>query len=97
MQYLSLHVTYDVDTDNFSVDGDVKDDKRVELLMAYIRSQIGEGADHSPRTEARVYKISLQWYPDGDRFVVSHNCGNKGLREGLLIEAARRLRDGAIS
>lgn len=94
MSYLDLEIIYDIEADKFSFDGDVKPEKRADLIMEFVRSQIGTGEDTNPANEVSVYKISLRWFPNGDRFAVTHNCGNKGLREGILMEAAKRIRAG---
>ncbi len=88
---LTLRINYDTKTDTFKFDGDIKDERRADLIMEFISTQIGAGEDHSPMAERPEYTITLRWHPDDDSFGVSHNCGNCGLREGLLMEAARRL------
>ena len=92
MSYLDLVVMHNIETNVFEYEGDVRPERRADLIMEFIRTQIGAGADPTPANEVDVYKITLRWYPDGDRFATSHNCGNLGLRDGILLEAARRLR-----
>lgn len=52
---------------------------------------MGAGKDESKPKEIDVYKISIKWYPDFDRFEIASNTRNKGVREGILTKALERL------
>ncbi|KKN19846.1 hypothetical protein LCGC14_0941720 [marine sediment metagenome] len=82
---LNLTVTYDVKADTFVVNSDIKPEMRREVLADFIRSQIGAGKDDTPVVERDVYTIKLQLDLSDDTFYVEHDCGNKGLRDGILM------------
>jgi len=88
---LYLNVTYNVKTDTFEVASDIKPEMQGEVLADFIHGQVGAGVDESPRTEREVYSIRLQLDLSDDTFYVEHNCGNKGLRDGILMRVLRDL------
>ena len=62
-----------------------------EILEAFVIGEIGQGVDESPATEQDVYNIRLDLDLTDDSFRVTHDCGNKGLRTGILIAVLKDL------
>jgi hypothetical protein len=88
---LFLTVRYDVTKDTFEIESNIKPDKRAEVITEFIRCQIGAGRDETPREERDVYTIKLGLALVDDTFYVEHDCGNKGLRDGILMRVMRDL------
>jgi len=79
------------DPDKFSWEGDIKDERLSDIVCDFLRSQLGAGEDDSPPNELEEYKIKIAVDLSEDRFMVTSNCGNKGLRDGILQDIAARL------
>ena len=60
-------------------------------MSDYIRSQIGGGADSSEINRVDVYEIEIGLILAGDKFIVNHNCGNEGLKDGILLDLIGRI------
>ncbi len=81
---LTLDIKYDIKRDRFEVGGDVKEEKRVDLVGMFLRSQLGQGLDRNEAEERDVYHITITWHPKDDSISVRSDTGNKGLRDGIL-------------
>jgi len=91
-KYLTMEINYDVEKDKFDIKGDITLDGQVEILDSFIRSHVfGAGHDPTPMIERDQYQIRLQWFPDNDEIRSEYDTGNKGLRDGILIEYLKRL------
>lgn len=89
---LILDITYPINTpDDFKIDGNVKEECQTDLLSDFIRGQLGAGADNSPPIERSEYHIRICVDLDGDKFSVTSDTGNKGLRDGIVMDVIRRL------
>lgn len=89
---LFMTIVYDVKKDDFTIESNVKPEMRGELLAEFIHSQVGAGADETPREERDVYTIKLGIDLSDDTFYVRHDCGNKGLRDGILMRVLKGLK-----
>ena len=93
---LNVKVIFPIDEpEKFRIETDVRDDKVAELIGEFLRGQIGAGADDSPAAELDTYTIHIQLDMSCDRWFCRHDCGNLGLRDGILMDVARRLRGAA--
>jgi len=79
---VAVQIVYDIEKDSFEVTGNAKDPK--DLVSEFIRSQMGQGRDESPSKNLDVYTIIIGLDLSCDSFSCAHDCGNKGLREGIL-------------
>lgn len=61
------------------------------IVSGFIRSQTGAGVDNTPPNELDVYTIKLSVDLSTDHFTCVCDCGNKGLRDGILIDILNRL------
>lgn len=82
MEKISTKITHDLTQDSFEVTGNAKYPKK--LVFAFLRTQIGAGVDLNPPTVQDIYTITIKLDPSEDIFSVCHDCGNKGLRDGIL-------------
>ncbi len=83
MTNIKIDINYDIKKDEFDVSTNAKDPK--DLVTEYLRTQISSGTDRTESTKPDVYSIAIELDLSGDIFTVSHNCGNKGLRDGILM------------
>lgn len=88
---LNLLIDYDFIGDKFWIGGNVKDEKIKYILEEFLRSQLGAGKDDQPPNIVNLYTINISVDLSCDKFSVSHNCGNKSLREGILLRLLERL------
>jgi len=84
---ITIKIKYDVIKDKFDVETNAKNPH--ELVSDWIRSQIGKGADSSQSIQSDIYNITLTVDLSQDVFTVNHDCGNKGLRDGILMHYMR--------
>jgi len=88
---LFLQVHYDIEADFVMVESNIKPERQGEVLTDFIHGQVGTGKDESPAEKRGIYTIRLELDLSDDTFYVSHNCGNKGLRDGILMRALKDL------
>lgn len=91
---LCLAITYNIETDSFTFESDLKPERRAEVLEEFLRMQMGKGEDKTPPAELKEYHIRLTLDLTDDTFHVTHDCGNLGLRDGLLLHALHQLQKG---
>ncbi|HLD00198.1 MAG TPA: hypothetical protein VJC39_00460 [Candidatus Nanoarchaeia archaeon] len=91
LDHLTLNIHYDVKEKKFEVSGDVNFEGQRELVEGFLHNQIGAGRDDKTPDKKDFYNITLRWYPLNDNLEVSSDTGNKGLRDGILLEFLKRL------
>jgi len=77
---------YDIEKNLFIISGNVKKDKVKEVISNYLITQFGAGVDDRKPAELDVYEIGISLDLSDDSFSVAHDCGNKGLRDGILAK-----------
>ena len=90
MEGLSVIIEYNLKTDSYTFDSNIKPEKINDLVSEFLRTQIGKGEDFSKAEERDVYKIKLSIDLSQDIFYCEHNCGNLGLRDGILMGFLKR-------
>jgi len=90
-----LEIEFVVKDEVVTIKTNAKFEKVEDLLEDYLMSIVGTGKDPTPMNELDAYKITLGLQLDGDIWGTSHNCGNKGLREGILMRVMRLVGDKA--
>lgn len=89
---LNIRITFPIDKpEEFKIETDIKDELVAELIGEFLREQIGAGKDLSPPDRREIYTIHLQLDLSGDVWYCKHDCGNLGLRDGILMDVMRRL------
>ena len=96
LDYLILDIKYHTDSDKFEIGGDLNRKGQRELVETFLLSQFGAGKDKSKPNKLATYYIRLKWYPEDDNIKVSSNTGNKGLREGILIDFLESLDNNSL-
>lgn len=80
-----IEMTFNMKEDTVRIRTNAKHDKVGDLLEDYLHAQIGSGKDTTPATEKDIYNITLGVELGEDIWGSSHDCGNKGLREGIVM------------
>ncbi len=88
-----LWLRYTLSTGELLYATDLKPEAIVNLLETFLESQIGAGGDATPPVEGDVYNIQIRMDLEDDTFYVSHDCGNLGLRDGILMQALGKFND----
>ena len=74
---------------NFTCESNITTEKQAEVIREFLRSQMGAGRDESKPIIKDEYHIRLELDLSNDSFTCQHDTGNKGLREGILMQVAR--------
>jgi hypothetical protein len=90
-----LEIDFVVKGELVTIATNAKFDKVEDLLEDYLMSIVGTGKDPTPMNELDAYKITLGLQLDDNTWGTSHDCGNKGLREGILMRVMRLVSDKA--
>lgn len=84
---------FDVKAETVKIGGNAKKEAVEELLADYLHSRVGAGKDETPPEKRDVYHIILGIDLSDDSWFVEHNCGNKGLREGLVMATLQFIKE----
>jgi hypothetical protein len=76
-------VNFNIEQDSFEVFSNAK--RPGDIIEAYLRTKIGKGEDTTEANILDVYTIDIKLDLTEDTFYCTHNCGSKGLREGILV------------
>ncbi len=90
MSDLYLELWYNIKTDMFGVNTDIKPEAQNEIVSAFLSTQMGRGRDDRELYIRDVYNIKIEVNLSEDIFNLSDDCGNKGLREGILMQFLKR-------
>jgi hypothetical protein len=87
-----LDIRYNIKTGEFSYTEKttVKPECRSDILENFLRSQMGAGQDLTDPEVRDEYAIKIVLDLSDDSFYVTHDCGNKGLRDGILMDVMTR-------
>jgi hypothetical protein len=90
---VTVDIAFDVTTGKatFKETTTAKHEAISEIIEAFLSGVIGAGVDNSPPISRNVYNIRLDLDLDGDVFHVTSDCGNLGLRDGILLAVLRDL------
>jgi hypothetical protein len=91
-----IELRYDTETDSFEIRTNAKKERVKEILGEYLRTEIGAGRDDTPLIPRSVYEIKLGLALEDDAWACSHDCGNNGLRTGIVMAACKALQDGRV-
>ena len=87
MSDLFVGVSYNLNSNQFEIETNAKDPRKI--ITEFLRTQIGAGKDESPVNEIDDYKIRIDLDLSCDAFRCTHDCGNLGLRDGILLTYLR--------
>jgi len=86
-----LIINYNISENRFKVDTSLNKRGQYEIVENFLRSQIGASIDKSVLVRREEYRIELKWFPQNDDFSSKDDTGNKGLRDGILIDFLKGL------
>jgi len=96
MATLTLTIDFTIgegaEEDTFVLGGTLKPEAAPEIISNWLRSVMGDGPDGSQHNPLTTYHIELDWDPANDGLICRSNCGNKGLRDGLLMYVLKKLK-----
>jgi len=82
---LYVDLTYNLKADSVKCQSNIKDHLMSDLLLDFLRTQIGKGADESPPADRKNYHVRLGLDLSNDSWTVQYDdCGNLGLRDGII-------------
>lgn len=86
-----VNITYPVnDPENYKIESNAKEPAKI--LEEYIRAIMGAGKDDKEAAILDVYNIRVEIDLTDDTFTATSNCGNFGLRDGIVMDVISRLR-----
>lgn len=63
----------------------------VELLEEYMRALANSGEDNRKSNALSEYHIRVEFDVSEDTFTATSDCGNFGLRDGIIFDVIQRL------
>lgn len=77
--------------EKFKIETNAKPEHVGDLIGDFLRCQLGQGADESPAANLDVYHIDISVDLTDDTWSSSHDTGNLGLRDGILLSVMGRI------
>lgn len=91
LDHLFMDIAYDTNKNTFKITGNLNKVGQKTILETFLLYQVGAGEDNSKANEREVYNIRFEVDLSYDDIRVSDNIGNKGLRDGILVEVYKKL------
>ena len=88
---LFMDIAYDISKGTFKITGNLNKVGQETILETFLRDQIGAGVDNRKPNIREIYDIRFEVDLSYDIIRVSDNTGNKGLRDGILMDVYKRL------
>lgn len=82
---LYIDLNYNIKNNKLYISTNIKEEKVEDIMFSFLRTQAGQGEDNSPANEMDEYRILIELNLNFDIFNVTDNCGNKGLRDGIIM------------
>ncbi len=90
---LTMNISYFMKDRSFKITGEINENGQFELLEnILLGGKFDTGKDHREANKREEYDIQINWYPYKDRFEISDNTGNYGLRNGILMDVFIQLK-----
>ena len=86
-----IEMSFDMKRETVQIKTNAKHEVVEQLLYDYLHTQIGSGRDDSTPEDHDIYKITIGVELADDSWGSTHNCGNKGLREGIIMQVINLL------
>lgn len=83
---LFIRITYDLKKDESRIRTNIQSESVDDVLTTFLSTQIGKGEDKRKPARRQVYHINLEVDLSYDTFRVSHDTGNLGLRDGIIMQ-----------
>ena len=82
---LLIDIKYNIKHGHFDVRSNIKKDKIADFVTDFLHNEVGQGADESETEKRDDYRIKIAMSFNDDCYWCWHDCGNKGLRNGILM------------
>jgi hypothetical protein len=82
---LFVEIKHTISTDTYTYKTNIKKESVSDIVSEFLRGQIGQGADKSKVNKQDTYTIRITVDLSYDTFRCIHDCGNLGLRDGILM------------
>ena len=94
---LYVLLEYDIGNDTVKIiDTNMRSESIIEVIDDFLRTQVGAGEDERYHDEREYYDIKISLDLETDTFECAHNCGNKGLRDGILMRCEQLMKSGKV-
>ena len=90
-----IEIKFNIKGNKAKFNTNAKREKLSDLISTFLSCQVGAGVDKSEPNKLDSYRIRLELDLSDDSFICSHNCGNKGLRDGILYACVSQLDEEA--
>lgn len=80
-----IDMEFDMKADKVQIKTNAKHERVADLLEDYLHAQVGTCKDIMTPEDHDIYKIVIGVELGHDAWGSSHNCGNRGLRDGILL------------
>lgn len=81
---MKTKIQYDFKKDQFEVWSEVKKGKIKEVILEFLRTQMGLGKDERDPEKRDIYTITLDLDLSDDSFTVNSDTGNDSFMTGIL-------------
>jgi len=88
-----IEMTFTVKDESVTIRTNAKHEMVHQLLEDYLHSIVGSSKDEAPMVERDVYKISVGVELADDSWGSGHDCGNKGLCDGIIMRVLTLVAD----
>lgn len=82
---LWLDIDFTLSDRSFAYSSNIKKPQICDTILNFLRTQIGAGIDNKEVEHRDEYNIKLELDLSFDSFKVKDDCGNLGLRDGILM------------
>lgn len=85
MSKLYIRVDYNIKTDTYKLESNIKNSSHEEVITNFLQNEMGKGSDSRLPNNLDNYTIIIYLNLSYDSFTCKDNCGNYGLRDGILL------------
>lgn len=90
---MKIKIQYNLKEDTFKVWSQVKTEYLQEMLLEFLRSQMGLGKDESEPVKKDIYTMEITINLENDVFSIVSDTGNESLSTGLVSNLASLMDD----
>ena len=91
MSDLFININFNLNTNVFEIDTNVKQEHVAEIIDTFLRGQIGKGEDTSKPNELDIYTFKMKVDLSFDTINIKDDTGNKSLSDGIFMNLLNQL------
>jgi len=97
MRRLNMIITYPMDASRPAIRSDIKREHWEEVLSSFLQMRAAREKDAAEAEKRDVYQIHIQLdVADDDTFYCKHDCGNRQLCDGILLDVLGKISRGEV-